>query len=459
MGISYNPRITTSGLILNLDAGNNKSAKGVSKNILSWNDWITDTSDEITSTGSWPGYTRNGEVGINTRITDTNPFNAQDIVWDVSNQDVTSDDDGGWNTTEFSIDPTKTYRFSVWMRRKTVGDGSFYLGPHSNWGAVAGQYILNRSNSAENINPYFAATSWPGSANQWLLIVGHVWAAGSGSGAVHVDSGIYNTSGTKISSTTDYMWAPTNTTSFQRCYLYYSINPATNQQMYQPRVEICDGNEPTISELINNAGNKWLDTSSNRYTGTVFNNTTYSSSSYVFNGSSSYIGLASPSSRWNWTPSNQYSFEMWVNSSDTVGQYFSKPWNGNGEYNYQASHNSWFTSVGNQSHSQSFTSLATGTWQHAVFIVNATQKAVYRNGVLDAAFANHSITNTTPTSGNNGEDLALMTLYPYGQAAGSWPQTTHAISGRMPIFRAYDRVLTAGEVFQNYQAMRARFGV
>ena len=457
MAVAYNPAIASSGLILNLDAGNSKSAKGVSRNILSWNDWVTDTADDITSTGSWPGYTRNGEVGINTRITDTNPFSAQDIVWDVSNQDVTSDDDGGWNTSEFSIDPTKTYRFSVWMRRKTIGDGYFYLGPHSNWGEVAGKYILNRSNSAENINPYFAAALWPGSANQWLLIVGHVWAAGSGSGAVHVDSGIYNTSGTKLSSTTDYMWAPTNTTSFQRCYMYYSIDPATNQQMYQPRVEICDGNEPSISELINNAGNKWLDMSPNKYTGTVFNNTTYSSSSYVFNGTSSYIGLSSPSSRWNWTPSNQYSFEMWVNSSDTSGQYFSKPWNGSGEYNYQASHNSWFTSVGNQSHSQSFTSLATGTWQHAVFIVNATQKAVYRNGVIDAAFTNHSITNTTPTSGNNGEDLALMTLYPYGQY--SWSQTTHAISGRMPIFRAYNRALTANEVFQNYQAMRGRFGV
>lgn len=462
MAISYNPRITTSGLILNLDAGNNKSAKGVSKNILSWNDWVAGTSDGITTTGSWPSYSRNGEVGINTRIVDTNPFGAQDVVWDISNQDAASDDDGGWNTSSFSIDPTKTYRFSVWMRRKTIGDGYFYLGPHSNWSSTPGEFILNRSNSAENINPYFVAALWPGSANEWLLIVGHVWAAGSGSGAVHVDSGIYNTSGTKISSTTDYMWARTNTSSFHRSYLYYSTNTLTNQQMYQPRVDVCDGNEPTISELINNAGNKWLDMSSNRYAGILFNSTKYSNNTFTFNGNNSYIGLESPSSRWNWTPanlsnSNEYSFEMWVKSSDTSGQYFSKPWNGNGEYNYQASHNSWFTSVGNQSHSQSFTSLATGAWEHAVFIVNATQKAVYRNGIINAAFANHSITNTVPTSGNNGENLAIMTLYPYGQY--SWTQPTHAITGDLAIFRAYNKVLTAEEVFQNYQALRGRFGV
>lgn len=462
MGIAYNPKTATSGLILNLDSVNAKSAKGRSSNVLSWNDWITDTADEISSTGSWPGYFRNGEVGINTRITDTNPFSAQDIVWDVSNQDATSDDDGGWNTTEFAIDPTQTYRFSVWMRRKTIGDGSFYLGPHSNWGEVPGQYILNRSNSAENLNPYFVATAWPGTANQWLLIVGHVWAAGSGSGAVHIDSGIYNTSGTKIATVTDYMWAPTNTTSFHRCYLYYSTNTATNQQMYQPRVDICNGNEPSISDLLNNVGNRLLDTSPNRYTGTIYNNTTYSNNALVFNGTNSYVGLTSPSSRWNWTPgnltnSNEYSFEMWVNSSDTSGQYFSKPWNGNGEYNYQASHNSWFTSVGNQSHAQSFTSLATGTWQHAVFIVNATQKAVYRNGILNAAFTNHSITNVTPTTANGNEELAIMTLYPYGQSG--WNQPTHAISGRLGLFKVYNKVLTAEEVFQNFQATRGRFGV
>lgn len=462
MGIAYNTSVVTSGLILSIDADNTKSNKGRHRNILSWNDWSTDLTDEIASTGSWPGYTRNGEVGINTRIVDTNPFSTQDIVWDVSNQDVTSDDDGGWNTSEFSIDPTKTYRFSVWMRRKTIGDGYFYLGPHSNWGAVAGQYILNRSNSAENINPYFVAAVWPGSVNQWLLIVGHVWAAGSGSGAVHVDSGIYNTSGTKLSSTTDYMWAPTNTTSFQRCYMYYSIDPATNQQMYQPRVDICDGNQPTIAELLNNVGNKCYNQVDPTSTVTIHNQTKYTQPAFVFDGSHDYIGIPSPTGKWNWAPTsssykNTLSIEMWVRSSDTSGFYMSKPWNGNGEYNYQATHNSWFTSVGNQSHSQSFTSLATGNWEHVVFVITPTQKAVYRNGVINAALTNHSITNNTPTTASNNEDLALMTLYPYGTY--TWDQPTHAVAGSMSMCRIYNKALSDAEVRQNYEAMRRRFGV
>ena len=209
------------------------------------------------------------------------------------------------------------------------------------------------------------------------------------------------------------------------------------------------------------SGTTWADLSLRRYNGTIVNGASYSNNVFTFDGVDDYVGVSSPSSRWNWTPSNltnsnEYSFEMWVNSSDTSGQYFSKPWNGNGEYNYRAEHNSWYTEVGNQSHGQSFTSLATGTWQHAVFIVNATQKAVYRNGVINASFTNHSITNVTPTSSAGSEDLSIMTLYPYGT---SFNQPTHAILGNLAVFRAYNVVLTAAQILQNFNATRGRFGV
>jgi hypothetical protein len=462
VAISYNTSIVRDGLILNIDANNPRSNKGRNRNVLSWYDWPTDLSDDISATGSWPSYGRNGEVGINTRTLDTNPFGVSDIVWNVSNQDAASDDDGGWNTSTFAIDVTKTYRFSTWMRRKTVGNGSSYLGPHSNWSAVPGEYILNRSNAAENQNPYFVAAAWWGVANDWYLVVGHVWAAGSGTGSAHPDSGIYNTAGTKIASCTDFMWAPTNTTSFQRSYLYYSTDVTTNQQWYQPRVDALDGTQPTITELLNNAGNRCYNLVEPTNTVTLFNQTRYAQGAFVFDGSHDYIGVSSPSGKWNWAPTsssfkNTLSIEMWVKSSDTSGQYISKPWNGNGEYNYQSSHNSWFTSVGNQSHSQSFTSLATGNWEHVVFIVTPTQKAVYRNGIINAAYTNHSITNNTPTTANNNEDLALMTLYPYGFY--TWDQPTHAIAGSLASCKIYNKVLSAAEVLQNFTAMRGRFGV
>jgi len=209
------------------------------------------------------------------------------------------------------------------------------------------------------------------------------------------------------------------------------------------------------------SGTTWTDLSPNKFNGTLVNGPTYSNNAFTFDGADDYVGVLSPSARWDWTPSNlansnEYSFEMWVNSSDTSGQYFSKPWNGSGEYNYRAGHNNWYTEIGNQSHNQSFTSLATGTWQHVVFIVNATQKAVYRNGVLDAAFTNHSITNVTPVIASLNLELTIMTLYPYGT---SFNQPTHAISGNLALFRAYNTVLTAEQILQNFNSTRGRFGV
>lgn len=210
------------------------------------------------------------------------------------------------------------------------------------------------------------------------------------------------------------------------------------------------------------SGSAITDLSRNRYSAVAFNGPTFSSGTLTFDGSNDYIGVPSPTGRWNWAPAgvtfnNELSIEIWVKSSDTSGQYISKPWNGNGEYNYMASHNAWFTSVGNQSHSQSFTSLATNTWQHAVFIINSTQKAVYRNGIINAAFTNHSITNVTPTTPSNNEDLSFMTLYPYG--TGIWDQPTHAINGQLAACKVYNRVLTANEITQNFNALRGRFGV
>lgn len=206
--------------------------------IIKWNAWVL-------GVGGVTGYSANGDG--NSRITDTNPWGVSDVIWDVSNQDATSDADGGWDGSNFSIDNTKMYRFSTFVRRKTIGGGTFYLGTHGYPNAV-----LSRSSGVADSNPYFSNTAWWGNVNQWYLVVGYVWPAGSGTGAVMADSGTYTLSGVKVSSSYDYVWQPTTTSSNHRSYLYYSTDTTTNQQWYQPRVDIVDGTEPTITELLNN---------------------------------------------------------------------------------------------------------------------------------------------------------------------------------------------------------------
>jgi hypothetical protein len=180
----------------------------------------------------------------------------------------------------------------------------------------------------------------------------------------------------------------------------------------------------------------------------------------VTDGLNDYISIASPANNsLSWTSSgignNSMTWEIWVNSTDTSGFYVSKPWNGNGVYNYYLQHSSLFFQV-TQSNSISFTSLATGRWEHVAFVINSTQFAVYRNGVLNAGFSNHGISNNTVLApGNVSLPLAVSTLYPYGIWAGN---PSFSILGSSSIFRVYNRVLSANEILQNYDAVKGRFG-
>ena len=283
-----------------------------------------------TGTGSATGYGQNGDG--NSRISDTSP-KGTDIVWDVSNQDAASDADGGWNSSVFNIDRTKTYRFSVWVRRKTIGNGSFYLG-------VGANTVNNRSNGAQNSNPYFQARGWwdASSAGQWFLVVGHVYSNASGTGGVHPDSGIYNESGEKVISAdggggADFYWTSSVTQTYHRTYLYYSTNTTTNQQFWEPRVEdISNSNTPTIAQLISQEGN-YLRTSTRTRASTYARNftgnfsrqsTRVRSSNYLRQRDSNYAGNYAGNFVGDYTVnrSSNYVGNYTVNrSSNYVGNY------------------------------------------------------------------------------------------------------------------------------------------
>ena len=229
-----------------------------SHSLLSWTNWVV-------GTGAVTGYTANGDG--NSRIKDQTPYNERNIVWDVSNQDATSDADGGWNTSFLAIDNSKMYRFSVWIRRKTIGNGSTYLGTNGLNSSSTNIGILQRDTGAVDTNPYFATSSWGSlSASDWYLFVGHVWPLSSGTGSTHVDSGIYKMSSLGTSSmianklpiTRDFIWQTGVVSTNHRAYLYYSTNTSTNQQFYQPRIDICDGNEPSIADLLTYSGEQLL---------------------------------------------------------------------------------------------------------------------------------------------------------------------------------------------------------
>lgn len=211
-------------------------------NILKYDAWV------VGSSGSQPGFGQNGETACNSIISDIGPLGNPTKIWRTLNNDVTSDADGGWNTSNFNIDRTKLYRFSVWIKRKVLGDGYVYFGCQGG-GATAG--VINNITGVADTNPYFIAGTWSFPIDTWVLVVGHVYPDTTGNTGKHANSGVYTKDSGRIANTSvDYRWNPTTLTSYHRSYLYYSINPVTDQEWCYPRVDLCDGTEPSIDTLL-----------------------------------------------------------------------------------------------------------------------------------------------------------------------------------------------------------------
>lgn len=209
---------------------------------------ILDYSTWSTGTGSATGFNQNGATAENYRINSTDPWGNTTVIWE-ARPDAVSGADGGWNTSNFAVDNTKIYRYAVWVWRNGNGNGSFYLGCHG-YGAVNG--VITLSSGANNTNPYFMASSSVPTAGRWELVVGHVYPHTYGGTANHPESGRYTIANGRVANTSnDYKWRPETTSGNYRTYLYYCTNTSVRQRWAYPRVDICDGTEPTINELLN----------------------------------------------------------------------------------------------------------------------------------------------------------------------------------------------------------------
>jgi hypothetical protein len=443
MSVYAGPEISSSGLVMCLDAGNpNKSAKGF-KNLLDLSTWTL-------GTGGVAGFTQNGITAENQRILDTGPFGISALVWDTPSNDVTSDADGGWDGGTISIDATKRYRFSVWIRRKIIGNGAYYLG-------CAGG-VLNRSDGVLNNNPYFSAANWPASilANEWMLVVGHIFPAGSGTGTNHADSGLWNTSGTKFSGPTssgDFVFQTSATTTSLRSYLYYSTDTTTNQQWYQPRIDLCDGTEPTIAELIAGVGSKIYDVSGIGNHGNILNSAAlYNSAGYMtFDGVDDSVDITNSYQ----LGSTSFTLDFWLqilSSTDARGIF---SWNADGFNTSAKGLSIRFRNAGSIEYALNdgvgtatrltHSGISLNTWYNITYTHNYNGIiTTYRNGV--------PITSVDySTEGNS----SFADTYPFrlGYCTNGFGNI------RLANFKFYNRVLSAAEVLQNFNATKGRFGI
>ena len=87
---------------------------------------LIDSGTWTIGSGSVPGFPQYGSTSENIREWDTDPFGNQSIIWKGIPQTASSS--GGWLSDTFPIDHTKTYRFTVWMKKTNSFNGSAVVG-------------------------------------------------------------------------------------------------------------------------------------------------------------------------------------------------------------------------------------------------------------------------------------------------------------------------------------------
>jgi Concanavalin A-like lectin/glucanases superfamily len=134
-----------------------------------------------------------------------------------------------------------------------------------------------------------------------------------------------------------------------------------------------------------------------------------------------------------------------------------------GSNKLQAGHNSTWNTV------SSATSLSLNTWYHAAVTFSTTTGwRLYLNGVLDS-------TNASTSTVFSAYDVAdaLFAEVPYGVGYGAtttflgsgeillggYGTGSNGFSGRISNASVYNRVLSASEIQQNFNALRSRFGI
>ena len=201
------------------------------------------------------------------------------------------------------------------------------------------------------------------------------------------------------------------------------------------------------------SGTSWTDVSGNGNTGTLTNGPTFDGAnggSIVFDGTNDFIaptGLTDTFWQGNWTVS------FWVNfdtlnttngSNDKTLIQHGTSTTRNGLHLTQRNSRIHFGLFSDDL--QATTVLITGNWYNVVFTLNNSTrvKQNYLNGSLDNSHTGGGAYTGTGSNTRIGGVVLSFGLY---------------FDGFMSSCNVYNRVLTATEILQNFNATRSRFGV
>jgi len=321
----------------------------------------------------------------------------------------------------------------------------------------------------------------------WYLFVGHVYPYSTTYTGRHPDTGYYfvnnpikqgDVNGCNIGSG-DLKWSSNSTTGNHRTYHYYCGDSTSRLQFYDPRVDLVDGKQPSINELVNKSPIQWRDLSGfdNSFVGN--NAPIYSNKLFTLNGSTQFFSINAASGffisstnnfyadvGYAWTISVWFKFPVsptTVRNSTVNGGNCSYAMIGNAGGIGGAETLSLFVSGGDSSTSAgglapyycvvgvrgsktqlSVGSVNTNTWNNAIVTWNGSTGRGYFNGVDKGTL-------------NIGANAMQVSGYTVGATAGG--ASSHVFEGDISLVHVYNRSLSATEISQNYEATKTRFGL
>ncbi len=211
---------------------------------------LTDTSGWTVGTGSSGGFNGYGPVIENERVMGTDPFGNSSVLW-MSKPSGDAGPDGGIYGNFLTIDPNETYRFSVWMKKTGSNSGTSYFGLFTE--DASGNDTTMRFDGTINTNPYFWAGDLP-QLDKWYLLVGYMHPNSYSGPTLAAAYDPVTENVVSSMAMTDYKFAQGSTIMMLRSILF-GVNTATDRQYYWgPTLYVVNGQEPTISELINPGG-------------------------------------------------------------------------------------------------------------------------------------------------------------------------------------------------------------
>jgi hypothetical protein len=425
------------GLVLDLDA-DYYAEKNRREPMLSHHTWRNGGTDAT-------NFGRNGGSNENSIFMGTDPFGNSALIWG-SFPDGSGGADGGWNSSFFSTDPRKTYRSMVWVRRTSgTSSGTFYHGTNG-----GGSAVIRLDNGSANSNPYWVCDGTGSlTQNEWRLHVSHILPYNYTRGNVrHPETGVYTLDGNRIGFPSgcnvgvDMRNAPGTTSLRQRVYHYYCGDSTTRLQWWQPRLELLDGNEPSIEDVLTNKLNEWGSPNAYLVNYPVYNAT---ERALTFEPSGcKHIKLAA-----SFGYSTQLTVAAWIKTKGS----------GDGGYHIVCGPSDCEISIPNGTGaarvglttsdgrfvSDHGSNLNDGAWHHVAMTFDGSTKTAYIDGVSQGT---QTVTGT-------------LTTYVGSRAIGTFGQgdTSYGMNGYIAQFQLYTRGLSAAEMKALFENQRSRYGV